>query len=366
MANYSVKIYLILIIQISLLTFTIHASNELVKPKPKAKDTLDELQHTFNNITFLSIDGQPGLNEGEKYYSFYENVLYYLRLVDLANHYINQLSDTENDPDFKLTLRRKLSSIEARVSQEPFLASFISELKRTDSKASESTETNVNFEIYEDFIKNTQFGRYYAKNLTMINESIMVFNQICSHLSDLKFLGNLTRPSKQYEMVRRMSFELYLIKSELFQQISPKVLNNRDDVKRAFARLNDLAKNRPYIRMLGDQFSSSPSFFSAYVRQLTSMLDLYLTDNLTSVSFYNQLSDLPEDFITLGANIAREYERREVPLFTKFNPQYYGWPELESALKQQAQRAPNNTKQSIIKATSPGQEGASFYTRFFT
>lgn len=330
-----------------------------------AQDLLEEIQQTFANITYFCIDGQPGSNEAEKYYAFSEGVEYYLRLVNLAENYLGESSD-ESD-NFKVIMKRKLSSIETRVSQEPILSSFISELKQNNFQKgdkAQSTGTNVNFELYEDFIRNTKFGQYYAKNVSMIRESVMVFNQICSHLSDTKFPGNFTRPSKQYEIIRRMSFELHLIKMELIQQINPRILYNREGVKRCFAKLNELYKTKPYIRMLGDQFNSIPLYYSGHVRRLTEILDLYLTDSLTKVSFYNQLSDLPEDFIKLGSSIADDYERREVPLFSKFNPDYYNWLEADkkSTLNE---KAANNSKSSI-RATGSNQDNIPFFTRFFT
>lgn len=330
-----------------------------------AQDLLEEIQQTFVNITYSCIDGQPGSNEAEKYYSFYEGVQYYLRLVSLAKNYLSESSD-ETD-NFKVMMKRKLSSIETRVSHEPILSSFISELKVDNFKGAnkaESSGTNSNFELYEDFIRDTKFGQFYAKNISMIRESVMVFNQICSHLLDTKFPGNFTRPSKQYEIIRRMSFELHLIKTELLQQINPRILHNHEDVKRSFAKLNELYKIKPYIRMLGDQFNSTPLYYSSHVRRLTELLDLYLTDSLTKVSFYNQLSDLPEDFIKLGSSIANDYEKREVPLFSKFNPDYYNWLETDKKLALNQQVANNN--QSSIRVAGSSQDNIPFFTRFFT
>lgn len=296
----------------------------------KGSDLLSELSVTFANITYLSIDGQPGENERDKYYSYYDNVHYFLRLIKVAYDFLAReirnndqavvatIATSPNEIDFTRKFQRRLKSLLFKANHDPILSSFIHEL--TSTTASNSSSYNHNFDFYEDFLTKTQFGQYYAKNISVIRESVVVFDQICSHLSHIDLLGNLTRPSKQYELIRRMSFELYQIRNELIEQISLRVLSNRHDVQRIFARLHDFTETRPYIRMLGDEFSSNPPNYRVYVRQMTQLLDLYLRDNMTQASFYNSLSELPEDFILLGSSIAHYYETKEAPQFSKFYP----------------------------------------------
>lgn len=321
----------------------------------RGSDLLAELSNTFSNITYLSIDGQPGENERDKYYSFLDNVQYFLRLIQVAHEYEATANTTSSfELDLGKKFQRQLKSLEFKSNRDPILSSFIQELTENN---------NHNFDFYESFLAKTQFGQHYAKNVSMIRESVMVFDQIVSHLMHIDLLGNLTRPSKQYELIRRMSFELYQIRNELMEHINIRVLSNRRDVQRIFARLNDLIESRPYIRMLGDEFSSNEPHFRDYVRQLTQLLDLYLRNNMTQSSFYNSLSELPEDFILLGSSIAHYYETKEVPYFSKFDAEYFDRnlsAQLNSSTTDSGNRTTSKQKQADAR-----QSNLSLLTRFF-
>lgn len=198
----------------------------------------------------------------------------------------------------------------------------------------------------------------------MIRESVLVFDQICLSLSKLSFPSNLTRPSKQYEIMRRMSYELFLIRHELLDQISARVLNNHPDVQHMMARLDHLAQTRLEIRMLGDEFSPNPPYFSSYVKQLTHLLDLYTSNSLTQLSFYDQLSRLPEQFIILGSAIAHEYETREVPQYSRFDSDYFSWPYTGRRYALNSPEGDNNATNS--KSADARQSNMSFFGKLFS
>lgn len=355
------------------------ATSKSSKASLHESDILSELKRTFFNITYLSIDGQSGENELEKYYNFYDGVNYYLRLVKVAHNRLVELESRLNDDlekpkattgeiNSRKALRRFLRTIEFKASQDPSLSSFFRELLLDSPETPVTKDTpikwNPNFEFYEDFIRFTQFGQDYAKNISIIRESVLVFDQICSHLKSFNFPNNFTRPSKQYQMVRQMSYELYLIRDELIQQVNVRVRNNRADLKRIFAKLEDLVESRPYIRLLGDEFSSSPPFFSSYVRQLTHLLDLYLTNNLTQASFYDQLAELPEEFIILGSSIAHNYEKKEVPQYSSFDTDYFNWPSsIHNHIDKDAEKLHNKSKTN--EQVDPRQSNLSLLTRLF-
>lgn len=346
-------------------------------------DLINELKKSFFNITYLSIDGQFGDNEREKYYNFYDDVNYYLRLIKVAHNRLAELDNlgddlvtlkapgvasSSSDLDSRRALRRFLRTVEFRASQDPILSSFMRELllNATENHITEETPVrwNPKFEFYEDFIRYTLFGQNYARNISIIRESILVFDQICSHLISFNFPNNFTRPSKQYEMVRRMSYELYLIRDELTQQVSIRIRSNREDLKRIFSKLEDIVESRPYIRMLGDEFSSNPPYFSSHVRQLTQLLDLYLSNSLTQVSFYDQLAELPEEFIILGSSIAHNYENKEVPQYSQFDTDYFNWPSsTHNHLNKDAENSRNISKSS--EQIDPRQSNLSLLTRLF-
>lgn len=330
----------------------------------KASDLLNELKRTFYNITYLSIDGQSGNNEREQYYNFYDAVQYYLRLMKVAHDYLDasNVGKPAQEIDFDKVFRRQLRSIEFRITRDPTLASFMRELKlETTGTNSSALLMNPNFEFYEDFIRYTEFGQYYAKNISMIRESVLVFDQICSHLTSTSFPSNFTRPSKQYEMIRRMSYELYFIQKELNDQINPRVIGNRADLRRIFGKLDELAQERPDIRMLGDEFSSNPPYFSSNVRKLTHMLNQYLTNNLTQVSFYDQLAVLPEDFIVLGSSIAHHYENTEIPQYSRFDQDYFNW---QTTTYQS--NSNSNNHNSTSDPTDARRSNLSIFTRLFS
>ena len=389
----------------------------------KASELLNEIKQVYVNITYLSIDGQQGDNELEKYYKFYDDVHYYLRLMIVAQNYLTELEQRiaaadvaataavanrsassvvsdidraindlktkhklqQEDIDFKRYFTRQIRSISFRVSQDPILSSFIQELllSSSDSEGAQlltpsarlddannqqkqqleeknSTQSkldnhsgrdkfvlNENFESYETFIRYTNFGQYYASNISMVRESVQVFDLICSHLNQVNFLSNLTRPSKQYEIIRRMSYELFKIRHDLLDNISLRVLSQNQDVKRIFNKLNDLIVTQPHIRMLGDEFSTDDLLgFSDNVRRLTHLLDLYTANNMTHLSFYNQLSELPEDFIMLGVAVAREYEIRELPQYKRFNSDLYNWEQYQNNLSDHQEQLRRQKEQS--------------------
>lgn len=337
-------------------------------------DLMQELKRTSLNITYLSIDGQQGDSERDKYYNFYDTVLYYQKLLKLANQtFSDELArgssidggnKTFADTQDRMNFKRSLNSVEFRTSKDPFLSSFLDELREETSKGNSSNR----FDLYEDFILETNFGKHYAQNISLIRESVSVFDQVYSHLMQLDFQSNLTRPSRLYEMIRRMSFELYLIKAELLESTSIRVRSNREDVRRTLGRLDVLAEIRPYVRMLGDEFSLQPPYFSEHVRQLTHLLDLYLTNSLTQMTFYDQLSELPESFIMLGASIAHEYETKEVPQYTRFDSSHFGssgiFGNLNSGRTTTRDQEKRNSSQ-IQERADGRQSNLSFMTRLF-
>jgi len=323
----------------------------------KVGDLLNELTRISLNITYLSIDGQLGSEEREKYYNFFDGVQYYLRLLKVAHELKDGTADGRRyfeDSETRRTLDRQLKSVEFRAAQDPTLSSFIKELLDQDGKV------NENFTLYEDFLRFTQFGQSYASNVSFVRESVLVFEQICLHLSSASLQNNFTRPSKQYEIIRRMSYELYLIRNELVQQVSSRVLANRQDVRRALTKLDKLEDSRPYIRMLGDEFSSNPPFFGIHVRRLTRLLDSYLANGLTQVSFYHQLSELPEDFVILGARIAHDYESKELPRYSRFDSDYYSWQTSNHRVSTTAK-----TNKSALVSTEPRLSNKSILSRLF-
>lgn len=365
----------------------------------KLADLLDELQRTFDNITNLSIDGQSGPNEAEKYYQFYDDVEYYLKLIKISHSLLSFTplkdkndSHTKSKPnkhleyqqelnlklnsDFKeRTFRRQLKTIEFKVARDPILSNFLRELMLTSHESQQQmttnkTELNESFRYYENFIRFTKFGQYYARNISLARELSQEFNQICDHLMRLEFPSNLTRPSKQYEMIRRMSYELFYIKNELLNKISSNVLNNHQDVREILTRLDQFIQLRPEIRMLGDEFSQDAVGFSSNVRQLTNLLDLYLNNNLTEVSFYDQLSGMPEEFILLGSSIAREYEIRERPQFSRFDGDYFNWQQMSSnqgryGLSGKANDQTNSSSSSSPSAADARHSSQSIFSKLF-
>lgn len=333
-------------------------------------DLMQELKRTSTNITYLSIDGQPGESEREKYYNFYDNVHYYLRLLKVAKQILqsedtstnsdqtNQFNLTLMDADTRRAFKRNLNTIEFRSSRDPILSSFLVELRE---QMTNKSVRNM-FDLYEDFILGTEFGQYYAHNISLIRDSVMIFNQVHSHLLLLDFQSNFTRPSKLYEMIRRMSYELYFIKNEITENTSIRIRTNREDVRRTLALLFDLAETRPYVRMLGDEFSSQPAYFSENVRKLTYLLDLYLTNSLTQLTFYDQLSELPQDFIILGSSIAHEYETKEVPRFTRFDSSHFSGLGVFSLARNEQPTATNTSNQEQADGR---QSNLSILTRLF-
>lgn len=321
-----------------------HQSDEQQQLEPA--DFLDELTGVFVNITQLSIDGQQGQNEAEKYYKFYDNVQYYLRLQLVAESYLDEQPEEESGSkdagsnstrdtflstlatefetfDQKLIFKRKLESLKFKISNDPVISGFLEELITRAQK--KTIEVNRNFELYENFIKRTKFGHDYARNISMVRDSVRNFDQICQHLSRVTFPSNLTRPSKQYAMIHRMARKLFQIRYDLTHKVSARILSNRHDTKRLFQRLDELVDSRPEIRMLGDEFGDSGEalFYSKNVKLLANMLDRYTTNNMTQLTFYNELSNLPEEFILFGTQIAREYELRELPQYNRFDFDYY-------------------------------------------
>lgn len=329
----------------------------------KRQELLGELKRAFFNITYLSIDGRTGEGPWEKYYKFYDDVQYYLRLMIVAENYLEQLEleqlvplgnntnhvgdpssaklgSIEDDIDFRRQFKRQIGSIKYKISQDPIISSFLSELLATGNttaaqdrlenvKHKSLVALNENFELYETFIRYTEFGHHYARNISMVRESVQVIDQLCAHLAQINFPSNFTRPSKQYEMIRRMSYELYRIRHDLLERINLRILSQHPDLKRIFNKMNDLVAERPEIRMLGDEFGSlsdqdsvdaseDPAEFSQNVRQLAHLLDCYTLNNMTQLTFYTKLSELPEDFITLGLTVAREYETKELPQHDRF------------------------------------------------
>jgi len=302
-------------------------------------DLLNELSGTVFNITQLSIDGQLGQTEAEKYYKFLDNVQYYLRLLKVAQSYLDERENLNNTAKFdkntsvdakeinqvslsiltsdyetfnyRLSFRRRFEGLKFKVAKDPMLSSFIKELTSNGSR-----KGRHNFDLYESFIKRTNFGHQYAKNISMIRESVRLFDHISQQLSKLNFPSNLTKPSKQYEMLHRMARRLFKLRHDLTHQINVKILGNRVDTRRLFERLDELIDVRPEIKILGDEFgdeNEEEKFFSQNVRRLNTILHRYTTNNMTRLTFYNCLSELPEEFIVLGMQIAREYEYREVP-----------------------------------------------------
>lgn len=238
----------------------------------KSEDLINELKKVFVNVTYMSIDGQVGDSEREKYYNFYDNVQYYLRLLKVAYNYItSRFSTTDSstvvsiqESDYFRTFERQLKGIEFKTNQDPTISSFIAEL----TQGSPDNSFNANFELYENFIKNTQFGQNYARNISFIRDSVLTFDQICSQLTSTNFSSNTTKPSIQYETIRQLSSELFRIKSELMKRINSRIRNNRKDVKRIFAKLDEIVETKPYIRMMGDNSSSSTPFLNSYIKRL--------------------------------------------------------------------------------------------------
>lgn len=298
----------------------------------KIRDLLNEIRTTFVNVTYLSIDGQSGEDEREKYYRYYDSIQYYLRLAKVASNLIDDSTsinglNTDNITTTSIgssnitstrTFKRHLKSMQFKVSQDPLIASFVNELFLDNGRM------NPNFDYYEDFLKSTIFGQYYAKNISMIRESVLKFDRTCNHLMSINFTSTLTRPSTKYKTIRRLSHELYEIQNELENKIATRILSNRSDIDRIFKKLNELAKSHPYIRMLGDEYHDDPPHSSDDVTKLTHLLDEYLSNNMTEWVFYDKLHELPEEFIRLGSTISNEFETREVPRFSRFDSNYLG------------------------------------------
>lgn len=380
-----------------------------VAPKGKIQlkpaDLLEELRQTFVNITELSIDGQPGDWEGEKYYKFYDLVQYYLRLVKLANNYLDEQANrnvtittvpvtvkksmpTDSDQSQQDRLfRRQLKTIASKLKRDPLASSFISELLET-GKTSDTSDNNTisdigsidativnsdssvrvnpNFEYYEDFLSSTQFGHNYANNISLIRESVLVFDQICQHLNQINLQSNFTRPSKKYYIIRKLAYQVYQIRNRLLKQVSFAILRNRQDIRRIFDKLESITTSRPYIRLLGDQFSQSPPGFATDVGQLTSLLDHYLANNMTQVTFYDRLSELPEEFTILGLTLAHDYETKEVPKLTRFDSSYYNRQNLAFSRELSGLKSANNSDTSGALVVEARNSNLSLLSKLFT
>ena len=304
------------------------------------------------------IQGQLGQSEAERYYKFYDNVQYYLRLLKVAQNYLETneggQTNSSDEPasvaaaaakqleqaDHKLAFRRKLESLRSRLAGDSFASSFVGEFETASGSERQENKENP-FELYESFIKRTEFGQNYARNLSTVRESVRAFNHICQHLEGLSLANNLTRPSRQYQTIRRMALRLFQLRHQLLQKVSPSILSNRLDTRRLFGRLEELVEARPEIRMLGDEFGDQEAkeeaeaeaeaeaeglvegeenrFFSDNVRRLNGLLDGYTQNNMTRLTFYNELANLPQQFIVFGARIARDYEERELPEQNRFH-----------------------------------------------
>lgn len=302
-----------------------------------AKDFLQELNSVLSNLTIASIDGQPANDPAEKYYKFYDNLHYFLRLLRLAKDPLESTANSQsvdffpNKQTFR-SYRRKLRALEFKFSKDPLLSSFLSELKtvpnvnptqvlnQTNSLLETNTfgdEFNKNFEFFEDFLRHTKFGDYYTRNVTLIRDIVARFDKIYAHFELKDVSANLTRPSRQYKVLREMSRDLFKLKDELLRKCQIRILANNDNVARILTNLNQLVRSQPYVRMLGDEFSLSGEFGSN-VRILTKLLDAYLNNKMTQLDFYMQLADLPQQFIELGAQIAFEFESKELASY-RFN-----------------------------------------------
>lgn len=262
-------------------------------------ELINEIRNCFVNITLLSIDGQAGETEREKYYKFYDSVQNYLELLKSVPQ---NSSSFQNDVIFKRTLK----TIEFGLGEDPLVSSFF------DEYLLENGTRNANFDYYEDFLRYTDFGKYYASNITQIRSSVTKFDKLSTRLLSINFTSQLTRPSAKYQAIRRLSRELYKIKNQLESTISERILTNRQDVIRIFNKLDTIVKKHPYIRMIGDEKDED-------AMKLNELLYNYLSNNMTAWSFYDKLSQLPDDYIRLGALIGREYETREIPLVSRFD-----------------------------------------------
>lgn len=312
------------------------ASNGLFKKS----DVMSELKQAAYNVTDKFIDGQPGESERVRYYHFYDEMQYLIRLIRVA-----RANSSRN--------ARKMSGVIFDLQRDALLSSFVKELCNTTVDAMFNiNQTNSDFDLYEDFILRTQFGRQYAANLSLIQESVLVFNQIYDHLAHFDYPNNLTRPSKQYQIIRRLATELYFIKDHITRNISPKTIQNRQDVQQVFGKLEELVAMRPYIRMLGDDFNVETKF-------LNNILEAYLTNNLTQYSFYTKLSELPQDYITLGASIAHHYEDHEVPNYNNFRSQAQLFNPNSTSINQ------TNQLQLIAKTKQAPRGNLSILSRFF-
>lgn len=279
------------------------------------QDLLANLKGTFVNMTYKSIDGQQGDDEREKYYKF----------IDCVHQYLNFSKEAKNNtnttgPAFK----RHIKTMDFKTAHDPLLSSFMSEFLLDDGR------TNPNFEYYEDFLRSTNFGQYYAKNITLIRESVARFDRVYNQLLSINFSSSLTRPSSKYRTIRNLSHELYSIKNDLKQNISTRILANRQDIERMFRKLDNLTKTHPYIHMLGDEYSDDPPKFGMDVSRLTQLLDRYLGNNMTQWFFYDRLAELPEDFIRLGSTIAYQFESTEIPQYTRFDSDFLFTPSTNS------------------------------------
>lgn len=378
----------------------------------KSQELLRELKFVFVNITYLSIDGQVGETTWEKYYNFYDDVQYYLRLMMLADNLLldfeshetsSQTSFTStispvdlmtkqyfkfhNEIDFMRQFKRQLASIRFKIARDPIISSFLNEylqsktvtinVNRPNVNLEEDTfiNVNVNFDLYETFISRTEFGRSYSKNISMIRECVQVFDMICSHLAVINFPSNLTRPSKQYDMIRKMSLELYRIRHELLENINLRILNQHKEIKRIFNKLNDLVAERPEIRLLGDEFDTNNivehdsldilTSFSQNVKLLAHLLDHYTTNNMTQQSFYNQLSGLPEDFILLGLAISHEYETREMPQYNRYLYQLDSNDKLYQVHEQSGSNLTQQNDNSTSRVDTARQGNQPFLSKLF-
>lgn len=159
----------------------------------------------------------------------------------------------------------------------------------------------------------------------MIIEKTAIFDHLCEQLTQLAFPSNLTRPSRQYDTVSRLSKSIFKIRHELSSQISVGIFRNRPETQHILSKIEEICKDRPYVRMLGDEYDTRfdvDETRAQHVRQLNTLLSSYMNNSLSANSYYDQLSKLPDDFIVLGLNLARDYETREVLMQNGFERHY--------------------------------------------
>lgn len=337
---------------------------------PNANDyqlLINEIRACFINITFLSIDGQAGESEREKYYKFYDSIEHYLKLLKVSPNFSSSSSLNSNSilQTADLTFKRTLKTIEFELGSDPFISSFFMEFFHPNGTR------NGKFDYYEDFINFTDFGRNYAKNVTFIRNSVAKFDKVASHLLAINFTSQLTRPSAKFQNIRRLSRELYSIKHDLEMSVPDRVLANRQDVARIFTKLDQLSRKHPYIRLLGDQADEN-------AMKLNELLDNYLDNNLTEWSFYDELSKLPDDYIRLGGVIAREFETREIPVLSRFDNFNSAFPmsniissppapppNLNARLTTNNSSIASNSLTSVARRVDPQGSSGSLFSKLF-